>query len=166
MTDSAPPVEDIKAERPVRVQLSRAKGWRMPANTVSVARPGWWGNPFYVNRWRGAEVCVRLFRESVGGCWSPGVSAHLPDAHCGYDQHREWLARWRSKRNELPIEAIGELRGKNLACWCKLDAPCHADVLLELANVGSQTDERRSRADLPTDLQKMQITPPRGEDNG
>ncbi|HEX5183627.1 MAG TPA: DUF4326 domain-containing protein [Allosphingosinicella sp.] len=27
-----------------------------------------------------------------------------------------------------------ELRGKNLACWCRLDAPCHADVLLELAN--------------------------------
>jgi len=29
---------------------------------------------------------------------------------------------------------VAELRGKNLACWCKLDAPCHADVLLELAN--------------------------------
>jgi hypothetical protein len=27
-----------------------------------------------------------------------------------------------------------ELRGKNLACWCKPDQPCHADVLLELAN--------------------------------
>jgi hypothetical protein len=26
------------------------------------------------------------------------------------------------------------LRGKNLACWCKLGEPCHADVLLELAN--------------------------------
>lgn len=27
-----------------------------------------------------------------------------------------------------------ELRGKNLACWCQLDQPCHADVLLEIAN--------------------------------
>ncbi|MGO8055976.1 DUF4326 domain-containing protein, partial [Rhizobium leguminosarum] len=27
-----------------------------------------------------------------------------------------------------------ELRGKNLACWCPLDQPCHADVLLEIAN--------------------------------
>lgn len=27
-----------------------------------------------------------------------------------------------------------ELRGKNLACWCKLNQPCHADVLLEIAN--------------------------------
>lgn len=27
-----------------------------------------------------------------------------------------------------------ELRGKDLVCWCPLDQPCHADVLLELAN--------------------------------
>jgi len=27
-----------------------------------------------------------------------------------------------------------ELRGKNLACWCRIDQPCHADVLLEIAN--------------------------------
>ena len=27
-----------------------------------------------------------------------------------------------------------ELRGKNLACWCKIGDPCHADVLLEIAN--------------------------------
>lgn len=26
------------------------------------------------------------------------------------------------------------LRGKNLACWCPLDKPCHADVLLKIAN--------------------------------
>ena len=29
---------------------------------------------------------------------------------------------------------LAPLRGKNLACWCPLDQPCHADVLLELAN--------------------------------
>jgi len=34
----------------------------------------------------------------------------------------------------LRAAALRELRGKNLACWCKLDAECHADVLLELAN--------------------------------
>lgn len=31
----------------------------------------------------------------------------------------------------LDLEA---LKGKNLACWCPLDQPCHADVLLKLAN--------------------------------
>lgn len=38
-------------------------------------------------------------------------------------------------RANLPLSmALSELRGKDLACWCPLDAPCHADVLLELAN--------------------------------
>jgi hypothetical protein len=32
------------------------------------------------------------------------------------------------------MAALPELRGHDLACWCKLDEPCHADVLLELAN--------------------------------
>lgn len=27
-----------------------------------------------------------------------------------------------------------ELAGKDLACYCPLDVPCHADVLLEIAN--------------------------------
>jgi hypothetical protein len=31
-------------------------------------------------------------------------------------------------------ELVSELRGKNLACWCKSNASCHADVLLYLAN--------------------------------
>ena len=31
-------------ERPVRVQLSRKKGWRMPPNTVKVSRPSPYGN--------------------------------------------------------------------------------------------------------------------------
>ena len=31
-------------------------------------------------------------------------------------------------------EIVAELRGKDLACFCPLDQPCHADVLLEIAN--------------------------------
>jgi hypothetical protein len=32
------------------------------------------------------------------------------------------------------VEGLPSLRGKNLACWCRLDQPCHADVLLEIGN--------------------------------
>lgn len=32
--------------RPIRIQLSRAKGWRMPSNTMKVDRSTVWGNPF------------------------------------------------------------------------------------------------------------------------
>ena len=44
-------------------------------------------------------------------------------------------------RPELMM-ALSELAGKNLACWCKLDQPCHADILLKLANA----KRRRTRA--------------------
>jgi len=45
---------------------------------------------------------------------------------------KEWILKNPRKIN------LEELRGKNLACWCPLDKPCHADILLELAN-GSLT---------------------------
>lgn len=41
---------------------------------------------------------------------------------------------WPEKFPGLVKEAKKELKGKNLACWCKLSEPCHADVLLEIAN--------------------------------
>jgi len=98
---------------PVRVQLRRTKGWRMPENTVSVARPGRYGNQHIVGVDGTAEECVAKFRADM----LEGLNQPVGGLH---------RALYRS--------AIGALRGKNLACWCRLDAPCHADVLLELAN--------------------------------
>jgi len=46
---------------------------------------------------------------------------------------RQWLDR-EGQGRELAERAKRELRGKNLACWCPLDGPCHADALLEVAN--------------------------------
>jgi hypothetical protein len=96
---------------PKRIQLSRRKGWRMPPNTVSVARPGKWGNPFRVGKdAANAAQAVALFRD-----WAIAPYGSVPDPT--------------------------ELRGKNLACWCPLDQPCHADVLLELANREDQSND-------------------------
>ena len=91
---------------PQRIQRKRTKGYRMPDNTMSVARPGKWGNPFRVG--------------------DPGV----PDNQAAVDQYRAWLAQ--------QAVDLSPLRGKNLACYCRLDQPCHADVLLELANATSK----------------------------
>jgi hypothetical protein len=33
-------------EQPMRIQLRRTRGWRMPENTVKVTRPSLYGNPF------------------------------------------------------------------------------------------------------------------------
>lgn len=92
---------------PTRIHRKRTKGWRMPANTVSVSRPGKWGNPFHVGIDGTAEECVRKFFEDI----------HHPNAQVLFRP-----------------EEIEQLRGKNLACWCRLDHPCHADILLRLAN--------------------------------
>ena len=97
----------LYATRPRRIQRKRVKGWRMPPNTVSVCRPGRWGNPFIVGKHGTAERCVYLFRAMLAGYLC--VTA---DAGC--------------------IRA--RLRGKNLACYCQLGQPCHAEVLLDLAN--------------------------------
>ena len=122
-------------QKPCRVQLSRRKGWRMPPNTVSVARPGRWGNPFAVEAVGSAQVAVDLFLHTMTVGWDPSPLDHLTDAE--FEVVYAARQRW-SKRLGWGIEHVAgaktELRGKNLACWCPLDQPCHADVLLELAN--------------------------------
>jgi hypothetical protein len=106
-----------RCETPHRVQLSRKKGWRMPENTVSVARPGKWGNPFKVGD-------TKFFMNDADP--NDRVIVRVTSTDEAVAAFR-WLITPRA-------ELVQELRGKNLACWCPLDAPCHADVLLELAN--------------------------------
>ena len=114
---------------PVGVQLRRVAGWRMPPNTIKVCRPGRWGNPFVVSEARDAATCVALFENLMQGVWSPGVTAHLPQGLSGYREHHEWLARLGGH----PLDEVKDLHGRNLACFCPLDAPCHRNVLLRLA---------------------------------
>lgn len=103
---------------PVRIQLSRAKGWRMPPNTVKVDRSTRWGNPHTVADAREAGYT--------------GTDAELR-AMC-VDEFRAMLAdRPWAEALDYPVD-LSPLRGKNLACWCRQGEPCHADVLLELAN--------------------------------
>ena len=45
---------------------------------------------------------------------------------------------WLRAQPEL-IAALPELRGKDLACWCK-PKPCHGNVLLRLANAADDPD--------------------------
>lgn len=102
---------------PQRVQLSRKKGWKMPPNTIKVDRSTQWGNPFVTGRHGTRAECVRLFDFMLGGliCLSSG-NAEAQQAYI-----------------EMAHRDRSILSGKNLACWCPLDAPCHADSLLMLA---------------------------------
>lgn len=91
----------------------------MPPNTVKVSRPSFYGNPFRIgyDGVRDAETAVQLFRE-----WLERIDYNFR----GMEAYPEYAY------TRTGIRA--SLKDKNLACWCPLDQPCHADVLLEIAN--------------------------------
>lgn len=102
---------NTEVEMPKRIQRKRTRGWKMPANTVYVGRPGVFGN-------------------------HPAARIGLTKGQTAVDAFRQWVETqafdaWKEQVKDT-------LRGKNLACWCALDQPCHADVLLELANAEPQ----------------------------
>jgi len=100
------------AALPQRVQLKRSAGWKMPANTVKVDRTTRWGNPF-----------------TIAECGSAAIAVA---------QHGRWMRGEIGAPGGLEPPARDMLRsalaGRNLACWCALNGPCHADLLLALAN--------------------------------
>ena len=104
---------------PQRIQLRRSKGWRMPENTVKVDRTTKWGNPFLVTPELTREESITLYEKMIAG--KPAKDGPLTVA-----QQRE--------TRDFILASVGQLKGKNLACWCSLDGPCHGDVLLKLAN--------------------------------
>jgi len=130
-----------------RIQRQRTKGWRMPEGAVYVGRPSLWGNPWpiadvgrvypEVPIFERAAAAVRLYQRELGhwglmSDWGAIVSDERWDAE-------------RQRQDESGARNMGEyaavaLRGYDLVCWCPLEddqgnrVPCHADVLLELAN--------------------------------
>ena len=116
--------------RPVRMQVSRKAGFNLqeasralnglPAKLVT--RPGPWGNPFSIDEVAatykldraGAQAkAVAMAGDWLRGTIDPALSPCDPPS-------RETIRR--------------ELAGHNLACWCRPGTPCHAEVLIELAN--------------------------------
>jgi hypothetical protein len=121
------------SDQPKRIQRKRTKGWRMPEGAVYVGRPTKWGNRFRVgghylrgaNREFGALGVAVIFTEAADG--------HQTQRYTTIATTTEAVAwfRWYLERCHIDVSS---LRGKDLACWCRLDQPCHADVLLEVAN--------------------------------
>ncbi len=129
MTDETrqTPAETVSHAAPIRVHRRRVKGWKMPANTVSVCRPGKYGNPIRVGMFKGFT------------------------AQNARDNYEQWIKRnpvfysYDNAFGKPPTcdEIVSDLRGKNLACFCALDQPCHADVLLKMANAGQLSNSQR-----------------------
>ena len=94
---------------PQRILLSRRRGWRKPAGAIVVARPSRWGNPHVVDATTTRAEAVTRF------------AASLAAGELAYSA----------------ADVAQELAGHDLACWCPLDEPCHADVLLAVAAAAS-----------------------------
>lgn len=144
---------------PKRIQRQRTKGWQMPEGVVYVGRPTKWGNPFNFS--------------SSDNCWNALALGCRGDRkgrqEASVKAFRQWIADPRGRVAEMDfgvvVEAKGKtlpigprakagmapsaaeiqdaLRGKDLACWCALDQPCHADVLLEIANSNITSSEQK-----------------------
>jgi hypothetical protein len=101
---------------PERIQRRRTMGWRKPDGVVYVGRGSKFGNPFKI----GDPHPVT--KEPMDATAAVEVFRHLLSYPSLYDA-------------QPVIDSIrAELAGKDLMCWCRLDRPCHADVLLEIAN--------------------------------
>lgn len=144
---------------PERLQLSRRKGYRKPEGAIVVARPSHWGNPFRVGT-RSALARVPALNgqpwEYEGRISADGMRHDYQHADGHWTRHTiryltvaETVECYRAlllgggwpldfTHNggyyRTAAEARAELAGKALACWCPLDQPCHADVLLEISN--------------------------------
>ncbi|WP_442892532.1 DUF4326 domain-containing protein [Ensifer sp. CCNWLY38] len=120
---------------PVRLQLSRSKGFNLQCHSVeanglsavNVARPFRYGNPVTQQDFLELQaIWKEMGRKPIEGPWQQHA------VRC-FDA---WLGGEFAELGKPPTaaEIRRDLKGKNLACWCKPGAPCHADVLLEIAN--------------------------------
>ncbi|MCA1570868.1 MAG: DUF4326 domain-containing protein [Chloroflexi bacterium] len=147
-----------------RIQRQRTKGWRMPTGAIYVGRPSPWGNPFAWNDdravWMALAVgedasvegkraaAVKLYRWWISGADPKVVPLATDDGGGSEIEYSDGTVRsissivsgmgammWLKEPVTIPPQPdIGPLGGKDLVCWCPLDQPCHADVLLELAS--------------------------------
>jgi hypothetical protein len=116
---------------PERIQRRRTKGYRMPPGAKYVGRPTRWANWFAV-----VET-----QTGWAASWSAGPGPRPAEyyrrAESRHEAHRhavDMYAAWVLTVSGL-VEAIrAELAGRDLMCWCPLGLPCHADVLLDIAN--------------------------------
>ena len=127
---------------PAGIQLSRRSGWRLrkvSPNAVNVARPTIWGNPWKTDQFFliGLDGEYTAFLTSEGAALAAVeryekwlLTGHFMERFVISDDH---LSAIDERRSEM-IDRLSQLRGRDLACWCGLDSPCHRNVLITLAN--------------------------------
>lgn len=119
---------------PVRIQRKRKKGWKAPDGAVYVGRGSVFGNPFRADECR--EAGYRGTADQIAKRCKESFSIWL-----GRYWQNVWMGPVSEQARKSLLLNIERLRGKDLMCWCGLDQPCHADVLLDLANPAFEAQE-------------------------
>lgn len=139
---------------PDRITLSRAKGYRRPEGTIQVDRATIFGNPWQVGDpgiWWMPRLDGKAGWEGVSLGWQWTVdqaavvdlygtwlrSGHIPPMPDQLTARgRATLREAMDARRTLILQHLPLLKGHPLGCRCAQGTPCHADVLIELANGG------------------------------
>lgn len=132
---------------PIRIQRNRSKGWKMPENTKYVGRGSAWGNPFRIVPYSDGKWAVKcsddeqqtfILTSTCRAAYDTKIEAQADAVKCyeklnmPYQHGGSWHDYYISEGFRDFVKR--ELKDKNLACWCKPGEPCHADVLLKIAN--------------------------------
>lgn len=150
---------------PKRIQRQRRKGWRIPEGAVYVGRPSKWGNPFRLHGNSGLARVPAVYYPDREWEYEGRISAdgmrhdyHHPggevtEVHVRWmtasevvECYRAWVTdggwpiSWAPTGGPTVEEIRSELAGKDLVCWCPLSQPCHADLLLSIANPAEVSD--------------------------
>lgn len=118
---------------PQRVQLRRARGYRLPPGAIAVSRPSRFGNPYKAGQdyaWADGEPCP-FPQPGPLDIWPGERMVTCESTEQAIDWYRSLITQ---AIPTLAADARRELAGHDLACWCPLSSPCHGDVLLELCN--------------------------------
>lgn len=130
-----PSQREIEEVRPVRIQRKRARGWVLPINAVVVTRPSEFGNPYKISavKFNNGEREWWVENRNINGIYCFKNKAEAQAAAVKLFRH--WV------EHNAPMNYVDRaklaLKGRDLCCWCALDQPCHADVLLEIANASA-----------------------------
>jgi hypothetical protein len=110
---------------PLRIQRSRRRGARLPPGAMLCTRPLRFGNPFRI----GKLPCPATL--ALWG-WKLKRPEQLIARDAAHAARLFFAALVLDPKGTAEVRA--KLAGRNCACWCGLDEPCHVDILIAVAN--------------------------------
>lgn len=124
--------------KPVRIQRSRKTKQISPNGLLIkyVGRPTKWGNPIKLI---GDSIYIDAgYRRKILSKWVWLMHGNIKDVISIYKTlfsnkklNNIDLKYWQAQFKKLDLS---DIKDKNLSCWCRVGAFCHANYLLEIAN--------------------------------